>query len=250
MKKPVIGISSEVLDLGLDFRESYKLNVVNQDYKNLVEARGGLPIILPVSKNLDLVDGYLDICDGLVFTGGADINPICYGEEADPSLGMTDYSRDLFELALMEGAIERDLPVLAICRGMQILNVVRGGSLVQHIPDQEASLNHSFLGRRADPAHEVLFEDASLFSQVFGREAYVNSSHHQGLKDLGQGIRVLGRARDGQIEAVGLEGANFIYGVQWHPEEMVARDPRSYGLIDRFLKAVVQDEDPKGKLPL
>ena len=235
MTRPIIGITSEMLNIGLEFQASYNVNILNEDYKKLVEDRGAIPIILPVVTNMDLIDYYVDMCDGFLFTGGADINPLVYGELPNHNLGSTDLERDEFEIGLMKKIIDVDKPVLSICRGMQILNIARGGNLIQHIPDDLDYFNHMSNGNKYDLAHSVKFEKGNLFYNLFRDEIHVNSSHHQGLKDLGQGIEVMGRAEDGMIEAVGLKDSKFNYGVQWHPEELIYKDKNMNLLVDSFL---------------
>lgn len=236
MNRPVIGITSEALNLGLKFRASYKVNLLNVDYKNLVEKRGAVPIILPITTDFSLVERYVSLCDGFLFTGGADINPLTYGVVADKSLGMTDLDRDRFEIELMIAAIRANKPVLGICRGMQILNIALGGSLIQNIPDVKGSFNHMVSGNKYDVSHKVILEADNILYNIFGEELYVNSSHHQGIDRLGEGLQIIGVAEDGIVEAVKLKNHDFVYGLQWHPEELVYRDERMYEVVDLFLE--------------
>lgn len=237
MKRPVIAITSEIINLGIDFHPSHRMISLNEDYKNIIENRGGVPIIIPITSDFELIDYYIDMCDGFLFTGGADINPIFYGENPDHSLGMLDNARDMFEIEFMKRVLEKDRPMLGICRGMQILNISLGGSLIQHIPDIDGSFNHMGKGNKFDISHSVNFYRDNLFYDIFGEKLYVNSSHHQAIGDLGQGIDILGLSDDNIIEAVGLGGYKFVYGLQWHPEGLVYRDETMNNLIDRFLDA-------------
>lgn len=236
MKKAIIGITSEALNIGKEFRASYKVNLLNVDYKNLVENRGAVPIIIPITSDLELAKKYVQICDGFVFSGGADINPITYDEKPHIALGPGDLERDEFEIRLMKEAIDAKKPILGICRGMQILNITQGGTLIQHIPDVEGSFNHLMSGNKYDVAHKVRLKKDNILHNVFGDEVYVNSSHHQGINKLGTNLEVIGRAGDGIIEAIKLEEHDFVYGVQWHPEELVYKQDEINKLIDKFLR--------------
>lgn len=237
MGKAIIGVSSEFLNISLQFRESYKLNIVNDDYINLLRGKDVIPIILPIYKDLVKVKDFIDLCDGFLFTGGADINPLVYGENPNHNLGITDLDRDRFELELMKQAIEKDKSVLGICRGMQILNVSCKGNLIQDIKDKSNFFNHSVQISKGDLVHKILIKETSLLNKLYGKEIYVNSSHHQAINTLGDNLEVLARAEDGVIEAIKLKGKRFVYGVQWHPEELIYKDSSVNLLIDEFIKS-------------
>lgn len=218
---PIIGITagliSEEQDYGIVTRHR-----VSADYSEAVLAAGGLPIILPPQDGT--VDTILELVDGLIFSGGADIDPARYGEsEVHPATYDISDERDRFEIDLMNGAVARDLPVLCICRGIQVLNVALGGSLVQHIDDQvERPLVHrqheaGVLGNES--SHDVQFVEGSLSAQVFESGSVpVNSLHHQSVAEPAESVRVEGVSSDGVIEAISVPGCRFVLGVQWHPE--------------------------------
>ncbi|WP_028558993.1 gamma-glutamyl-gamma-aminobutyrate hydrolase family protein [Paenibacillus pinihumi] len=223
--KPVIGITSTLARLNANSEGVY----VHQDYYRAVEAVGGLPIVLPLAS-IETVKQLIDLCDGLIFTGGEDIEPSAYGEEAIAELGQTLPLRDQIELEAIRYVIDADKPLLAICRGAQVLNVALGGTLYQDLPSQyEGALEHVQKGvPRSRDTHEVLLAANSRLAHIFGGAGVrVNSLHHQSLHLLGQGLQVTAISPDGVIEGVELRGSTFAIGVQWHPENMAAAGDRS-----------------------
>jgi len=201
---------------------------LRQNYAASLIAAGGLPLALP-HVPVALVDAYLDQLDGLVVTGGAfDVDPALYGGgERHPSIGLKA-ERTAFEWAITEQALARDLPVLGICGGQQLLNVVLGGTLIQHIPDSVvAALVHEQVNPRDEPGHEVRIVEATLLHRLVGRASLpVNSAHHQAVDRLGEGALVSATAPDGVIEAIEHPGYRFCLGVQWHPEFLISDGDR------------------------
>jgi putative glutamine amidotransferase len=227
--RPVIGISA--------YREQARWGVWDQPavllpaaYVDKVDAAGGLPVILPPSSAVD--PQVLDFVDGLILAGGADLNPELYGEQPHAETVGWRPDRDEGELALLAGAMQRDLPVLGICRGLQIMTVHAGGSLEQHLPDVVGHERH-----RPEPGifgeHQVSLVSGSLVGGALGFAATVKSYHHQGIADAGS-LNVVGRADDDTIEAVEVPGKRFAVGVLWHPE--AGDDPR---LFDALVAAAV-----------
>jgi putative glutamine amidotransferase len=184
-------------------------------YVGAVERAGGRPVLIPPSE--DGVEETLDAVDGLVFSGGSDLDPDLYDQEPhDETLGVVP-ARDRAELALLEAALARDMPVLAVCRGSQVLNVARGGDLVQHLPDVVGDDKHKHTpGTFAD--HAVMLEPGTRLAGLLGERAPVKSHHHQGFGRVGDGLRVAAHAEDGTIEAVEDPSHRFALGVLWHPE--------------------------------
>jgi putative glutamine amidotransferase len=173
-------------------------------------------ILPPDDVAAESPDDLLDMLDGLILTGGSDIDPGSYGAKPHPETRNSRPERDRFEIALGTRALERDMPVLGICRGMQMLNVIQGGTLNQHLPGLE--LHRHTPGVFTD--HRVRLEPGSLAERVVGDErTEVKSAHHQGLEELGEGVVASGYADDGVVEAVDLPGQGFAVGVLWHPEE-------------------------------
>ena len=214
MARPVIGITTYVTPAKWSWWE-LEAALVPIDYVRAVEQAGGRALLVPPSD--DGVDETLEALDGLIFSGGSDLDPELYGQEAHAETLGVVRNRDTAELALLEAALERDMPVLAICRGSQVLNVARGGDLVQHLPDVVGDEKHKHTpGTFAD--HDVAVEGGSRLSSVLGERVPVKSHHHQGLGKVGDGLRVVAHAEDGTIEAVEDPTRHFAVGVLWHPE--------------------------------
>ncbi|NYI90046.1 anthranilate synthase component 2/putative glutamine amidotransferase [Amycolatopsis endophytica] len=183
-----------------------------RSYVDSVVNAGGIPILLPAGDTQAL-----SAVDALVLTGGADVEPRRYGQE--PRAGtVTRPERDAFEFALAEAALDRGLPVLGVCRGMQVLNVVLGGSLTQHLPDRVGHTEHQPSPGVYGPSRVTLAE-GSRVAGILGAETKCQCYHHQAVDQLGEGLRAVGWAADGTVEAVELPGEHFVVGVQWHPEQ-------------------------------
>jgi putative glutamine amidotransferase len=214
-------------------------------YMRAIERAGGLPVALPplASEN---VDPLLDKLSGLLLTGGPDLDPACYGAEPHPELGPIDHNVDVFEIALCRRADRRGIPILGICRGAQVLNVARQGSLVQHLPDTvSATIEHRQLEPGDRTTHEVrVAPDSGLAQTTGGGPVQVNSFHHQAIDRLGVGLRPVAWAQDGVIEAVetveGQEG-HFVLGVQWHAETLID-EAEQLALFERLVAAAALTE--------
>ena len=214
MARPVIGITTYVTPAKWSYWE-VEAALVPADYVRAVERAGGRPLLVPPSE--EGLDETLDAVDGLIFSGGADLDPDLYGQDSHPETSGVRADRDRAELALLNGALERDLPVLAICRGSQVLNIARGGDLVQHLPEVVGDEKHKHTpGTFAD--HDVTLERGTRLEQLLGDRAPVKSHHHQGLGRIGEGLRVAAHAEDGTVEAVEAPDRRFALGVLWHPE--------------------------------
>jgi len=202
-------------------------------YLDAVLRAGGQPVI--VNDTRDPKD-LLARVDALVLTGGPDVDPSRYGETAHPSVYGVDSADDDFECALAEAALVRSVPTLAICRGIQVLNVARGGTLHQHIPDDPGVPRHGEPGVAGGARqHEVTLESESLVAEVMeSTRVTASCHHHQAIAHLGDGLRVVGRADDGIVEALELDGA-FLLAVQWHPEDTAADDRAQQRLFDALV---------------
>ena len=211
MAKPLIGITTYVEPASWGHWQ-LEAALIPYDYVRAVERAGGRAVLIPPDD--DGSDEVLDALDGLIFSGGNDLTPESYGAEADPTTNGTNPARDRAELALLTAALERDLPVLAICRGVEVLNVVRGGDLVQHLPDVVGHEEHRAVAGEFSE-HGVRVSPDSRLGEVRGS---VKSHHHQGLGRLGDGLREVAWAEDGVVEAVEDPGKPFLVGVLWHPE--------------------------------
>ena len=232
MAKPVIGITTYLTRAQWSYWD-VDAALVPATYVRAVERAGGRPLLVP--PNDDAIGETLDALDGLLFSGGSDLDPELYDQEPhDATFGVVP-ERDRAELALLEAALARDMPVLAVCRGSQVLNVARGGDLVQHLPDVVGDEKHKHTpGAFSD--HDVTLEGGTRLAALLGDRAPVKSHHHQGFGRLGDGLRVAAHAEDGTIEAVEDPSRRFALGVLWHPEagediklfEELVREARRY----------------------
>ena len=212
--KPVIGITTYLTRARFENWEE-DTALVPADYLHAIERAGGRALLVPPSE--EAIDETLDALDGVVFSGGADLDPQLYGQEAHPETKGVVAERDRGELALLQAALARDMPVLAVCRGVQVLNVALGGDLVQHLPEVVGHENHKHTpGEYAD--HDVTVEPDTRLGSLIGDRAPVKSHHHQGLGRLGEGLRESARAEDGTLEALEDPSRRFALGVLWHPE--------------------------------
>lgn len=212
--RPLVGITTDVqvTRFGAWTEESA---LVPTDYTRAVERAGGRPLLVPPSDGG--LEETLEVLDGLVLSGGSDLDPATYGHEPHPETKGVLEARDRAELALLHAALERDMPVLAVCRGSQILNVGLGGDLVQHLPEIVGHDDHKHTpGEYAD--HDVSLDPGTRLGTLLGDHAPVKSHHHQGFGKLGSGLREAAHADDGTVEALEDPSRRFALGVLWHPE--------------------------------
>jgi putative glutamine amidotransferase len=209
-------------------------------YTQAVEQAGGVPVIVPPVASAT-IDPLLDCASGLLLSGGPDIHPSAYGEEPDPQLGPTWPELDSIELSITRQALDRGMPILAVCRGLQLLNVARGGTLVQHLPDRVGERVH----HRQDAAggrttHWVRIERGSQLATILDRHrTTVNSFHHQAVDRLGEGLVPTAWASDGMIEGLEDPSRPFVVAVQWHAESLISRRPHA-ALFAAFVQAAAQ----------
>ena len=216
MARPVIGITAYAEPSVRWGVWDVPAAVIPLAYVQMIEAAGGRALLVPPSE--DGIDETLDALDGVLFSGGSDIDPSEYGQDVHPETNGTRPDRDRGELALLRAALERDMPVLAVCRGSQVLNVARGGDLVQHLPEVVGDEKHKHTpGVFAD--HEVDVKDGTRLASLLGERAPVKSHHHQGFGQVGDGLVEAAWAEDGTLEALEDPSKRFAVGVLWHPEE-------------------------------
>lgn len=209
--QPLIGISAHQVLVAEGEIEAFH-QVVNSAYVKAVRKAGGVPVLLPLVDPDDAAR-LLDRVDGLLLTGGGDVDPSNYAAQADPLTSRVDPARDERDLALCRIAVERDLPTLAICRGSQVLNVALSGTLVQHVDD------HFDMERYNEPVHRVEVNPGSALASWLGTSRLsVNTLHHQAVAKVGSDLKVVARAEDGTVEGIEADGSDRIVGVQWHPE--------------------------------
>ena len=213
MGKPVVGITTYLTRAAWGAWDM-EAALVPADYVRAVERAGGAPLLVPPGADLEAT---LALVDGLVFSGGSDLDPELYGDEAHPETNGIVRERDDFELELMQAALAQDIPMLAICRGSQVLNVALGGGIEQHVPDRVGSDVHKETpGVFAE--HDVEVVAATRLGSILGSRHDVKSHHHQGFGELGAGLREAARAPDGTVEALEDPSRRFALGVLWHPE--------------------------------
>lgn len=230
--KPIIGITAHV---ELDYKHS-----LTNDYIQSIIQAGGIPVILPIGLDSD-VEQLAKKIDGLVVTGGGDIDPILFGEEPHPKLGMISPGRDTFEIAMIEKMLVCNKPILAICRGIQILNIAVGGDMYQDIYSQidERLLQHSQNAVRTHMSHYVTATENSLLAEIAGQSTFkVNSFHHQAVRHVPKPLVVSGVASDGIIEAIESVEHAFVLGVQWHPEPLaISGEISAKRIFSRFVES-------------
>lgn len=236
-ERPVIGIPARSV---VDANNGFRYSGIPLTYSNAVERAGGAPILIPLHLSEETLQAIYSRIDALLLAGGVDVHPKEFGEEVEAFCGEIDTARDETELRVTRWALADGRPVFGICRGIQMLNVAAGGSLYQDIPAQlQTTQNHSY--RSGDPynlrAHPVEIEPGSRVARWLGTpEILVNSLHHQSVKQVAPGLRVIARSPDGVIEAVESEDDRFLIGVQWHPE-LMEDDERFGKLFEAFVES-------------
>lgn len=233
--RPVIGLPVCQRDNARQF--------ITESYLHAVTDAGGLPVLLPLLPDSVSPDTYLELCDGFLFCGGGDITPLLFGQEPLTAQGNTDLTTDRFQLALMARVLEEQKPILAVCRGMQVMNVALGGTLFQDLSLRPVpSLTHmqpSLL--RSDPSHEITVKSHSMLWDILQEHAYVNSFHHQCIDRPGQDIQVTAQASDGVAEAIEKNRHPFAIGVQWHPECLFYSQPAMKKLFSRLVEVSAEN---------
>lgn len=215
------------------------------DYTAAIAEAGALPLVLPMGLQGEAVESLADQLDGLLLTGGVDLDPAYFGEEPIPQLGEVSPVRDEMEWQLTEAFLARDKPIFAICRGIQIVNAVAGGTLYQDLHAQKRGvLQHTQRAPRWHASHEVMLAAGSKLAAIFGTERIrVNSFHHQAIREAAPGFLVTAVAQDGVIEAVESVRHRYVVGVQWHPENMWRRQPIVHKLFQTFVDHCGGEQD-------
>lgn len=238
--KPLIGISPSPDETGMDHGH-FRRYVLSDTYTRSVLAAGGTPVILP--PHVESIDDLLDSLDGIIFSGGGDIDSSHWNEEPHAEAYGFDEERDTFELQAIPKVVSRDMPMLGICRGIQTVNVALGGSIVQDIPAQMPGTlqhrQHKDGKMRDTTSHAVTIKEGeNILYQIVGDTTLeTNSFHHQAIGNVGEGLEVVATAEDGVIEAVWNPGMTFGLAVQWHPEMLAANYPDHAAIFEAFVKA-------------
>jgi putative glutamine amidotransferase len=236
--KPVIGLALALAAEDHNFmsQPAYRFEYLKEQYYEAIEEQGGLPIGIPATERLGTIEQYCDMINGLFLIGGEDINPSLYGEELDPLCKPLMPRRDQFECQLINTCHQRQIPILGVCRGLQMMNVAFGGTLYQDLSQMPGAANHGQVGELDySTRHQVeIISDTTLHHILGADHIETNTGHHQGIKQLANGLTVSAKTADGVIEAV--EGNGFTIAVQWHPEAWSC-DPHSRKLFAAFCEA-------------
>lgn len=230
--RPLIGVSAPYTESTRDYRSSFF-------YEDAITAAGGIAVLVPSANDPEAIRSLLSVLDGLVIPGGADVDPIFYGEEPVKGLGYFKTSNDEFEIDLIRTARAMHKPILCVCRGMQILNVAFGGSLYQDLPSQRPECIQHWQAPldRVDVFHSMDIEEGSYLYEAYGKKSFrVNSFHHQAVKTVAPGFTASAHARDGIVEAIEVK-EEHILGVQWHPEALYLSHPEHHCLFRQLISA-------------
>lgn len=222
------------------YREQSGRFFLGAAYCHALENYGGLPLVLATLEHKNAA-AYLNVINGLLLSGGGDVDPCYFGKEPLPGCGEITPQRDAVELELIRMAIQKDMPVFAVCRGMQVLNIARGGDIYQDLTlCREPLLQHWQKAPAQHPTHNVELVPGTMLAHIFKetKTLRVNTFHHQAIHQLGPGLQIGARSFDGMIEAVEMKGRSFILGVQWHPETLYLAQKKGGGeLFQAFLEA-------------
>lgn len=240
MKRPIIGIITNYDYDPYYLFPGYERTTINEDYARSIAAAGGIPILIPPATDLGTIPDQLELIDALILSGGPDVDPLHYGQQPKLECGPSTPIRDVFELEALRIAQEIGLPVLGICRGMQMLNVFLGGTLFQDLKYANTDHRHMGAANPETPLHEITIEANSFLADALGsKRVPVNSFHHQALDRVADGFEVVARSDDGLVEAVEHTGEDFdAFGVQWHPEMMSRENTFAQALFRWFISYV------------
>lgn len=240
--KPVIGISGSILINKGNAFSGYRRSYVNQDYVEAVLRAGAIPFIIPFNEDLEATREMVEKVDGIILSGGHDVNPYYYGEDPMLKIGELFPERDVFDMELYKTAIELKKPIFGICRGYQIINVINGGTLYQDLSYADfVKIKHDQVDNPTQATHFVELEEGTFLKNILGEKYKVNSFHHQILKDVAPGFKVVAKSSDGVIESIEkITEDNFVIGVQWHPEMLSVSNEKSQEIFNEFVKKVIE----------
>ena len=236
-RKPIIGISSSVIVDNSGSFAGYKRAYVNKDYVDAVIRAGGVPLIIPFSTDKEVIISQAQLIDGLILSGGHDISPYNYGQEPSQKIAETFPERDTYEIILLEESKKRNIPILGICRGFQLINVAAGGTLYQDLSLIPGNiLKHNQVSNPTLKTHKVEIKENSFISSIFGKETMVNSFHHQVINKVANDFIVVAKASDGVVEAIEHKTYKFLVAVQWHPEMLAVNCEKARELFSKFVE--------------
>jgi putative glutamine amidotransferase len=230
-KRKIIGIVSSV--------DNKKVTSIVENYAAAINAAGGVTVLLPYTECEEVIASFVEVCDGFCIAGGVDISPERYGEDRHPLCEEPQLYRDALDLAFIERVLESGKPMLAICRGMQMLNVACGGTLFQDIPSEcPSEIKHRQTEGELELSHYATPTPKTPLARTVGEDSIrINSFHHQAVKRLGSGLAVMASADDGTVEAIYMPERKFVEGYQWHPERLYAIDENSRKIFRRFIES-------------
>lgn len=230
--KPLIGLTSQH-----EYSNNIKLNKVNNTYIDAIQRAGAVPIILPVVEEIEFIDRYLDVLQGVVLTGGEDISPLLYGQEPSREVDTISFDRDSMEMEIFKKSYSKNIPVLGICRGIQMINVALGGTLYQDIYREiPNAIGHISGFSISGGYHTIEIVKDSKMYEIFNKEnIQVNSQHHQSVRDVGKNLKVNAYTSDGVVEGIESTNDKFVLGVQFHPEAMVYRNKEILNIFKYFI---------------
>ncbi len=237
--KPLIGILPSISQSKEDKILGLEKVFVSRTYVEAVEQAGGIPIIIPVNINEESIKQQIGLVDGVIISGGVDVNPVLYNEEPKKELGYICADRDYFDLMCVRFSIDMNKPIFGICRGIQVINVALGGNVYQDISYTNSDTKHFQEAESYMGTHYIDIKKDSILYEILGDKALVNSFHHQCIKDLAEGLEPIAHSRDNIIEAVQSIDDNFIIGVQWHPEMMFDHDDKMLDIFKLFVKKTI-----------
>ena len=245
MKKPIIGVVGSLSEESrANIMESTERVFISEKFINSVEYAGGIPLILAHVNSLEDIKAQIDACDGIMLCGGMDIHPIYYGEEPHERLGFVNSKEDEYQIGVARLSLNLYKPILGICRGHQLLNVVCGGTLYQDMSEVPSeTIKHDQISKRYEPYHSINIVKGTKLEALLGSSTVVNSLHHQCIKELGNGLKATAYSKDGVIEAIEMPHRDFVMGCQWHPEEMAAH--RNEIMLNIFKEFINKSRRPE-----
>ncbi|UOQ91972.1 gamma-glutamyl-gamma-aminobutyrate hydrolase family protein [Halobacillus shinanisalinarum] len=233
LTRPVIGITSSTVN----HNNIPSINLHERYIRSVIQA-GGIPAVIPTGTEEGMAEVWCSICSGIILSSGEDVDPNSYQAEPYPKIQKTNGKRDKLEIELVKNAQKQTKPILALCRGITMLNAALGGTVLQDIETNNSNaINHYQQAARPEPTHEIQIDNQSRLYQIFNRSNIrVNSMHHQAIDQLAPNLKPVAFAPDGIIEAVeGVNGTSLLWGIQWHPEEMASEDPSMVQLFKEFV---------------
>lgn len=242
-RRPIIGVTgSLIIDEGGMF-PGYERAYVNNDYIQSVVMAGGVPFIIPMVYDENIIKSQLECIDALIISGGHDVNPLMYGEEPSQKLGAILPKRDTFDATVVKFAMEMKIPTIGICRGEQMLNVANGGTLYQDLSFIEGCyIKHNQGGLPSIATHTTSIVEGTKLHAILGDTVMTNSFHHLAVKDVAPGFKVAALSKDGVVEAIEKEGEQFVIGLQWHPEMMAKDHPIMLKLFEKLIEEAKNKE--------